>query len=140
MGQAGPSPQQVQCMNEFGRLRTETEKRGDVARQAGERKVAREEMCKHITNLFAAESKWYKYAVDHRAKCGIPPQIIQQLKVGHNQLATVRKNVCSADAPMAAAPPSLSEALGTSALPLPAPSTSTRRGGALDTLTGSPIR
>ena len=140
MGRGGPGGAQ-ECAAEFTKLRTEAEKKGAVARAASERKASREEMCKHLTDLAAAEAKWYKFAAANSKRCGIPDNIIEQVKTGHNNLRKMQKNVCAGGGGVAAAPPppSLSEALGTSELPTPT-TDATKRGGALDTLTGAPIR
>src|SRR6266446_8226625 len=49
------------CMAEFARLRDDVQKRGLAAKAAGQRKVSRQEMCKHITAYSAAELKCVKY-------------------------------------------------------------------------------
>ena len=65
---------------------------------------------------------------------------MQQVKGNHGKTLGFKKMAC-ATAPAggggAPAAPSLSEALGTSKLPV---SESTTRGGTLDTLSGNPIR
>jgi hypothetical protein len=136
MGAPGGEPP---CLKEFIRLRGDTEKHGAAAKAGSERKVPREQMCKLITSLFTAESKWFKYAEANAASCGIPPQLVTQLKSGYEHMATVRKNVCAAGPAAAQAPPSLSEALGTANLPAPS-TTTTKRGGAFDSLTGNVVR
>jgi hypothetical protein len=99
-------------------------------------------LCKLIQGYAVVEAKFLKYAKDHVASCGIPKDIVQQIQASHTRTLTARKNVC-ASGPMpgsaAAAPaaPSLSDALGTSRLPVP---DTTRAGrGTLDTLTGNAI-
>jgi hypothetical protein len=141
-GMAQPGGGQEACANEFTRLRGEVDKHGKVAKGISERKGSREELCKAITGLFGAESKWVKYAKDNASVCGIPPDIIKQLGAGHDNLSKMRTQVCSSGGPGAAQaprPPSLSEALGTSRLPTQ-DNTTVKRGGTLDTLTGNPIR
>jgi len=136
----GPSPLQQQCLNEFTELRAKAEKLGTAARAAGERKVSREEMCKHITAYAAAEAQWVKFTNDNTAKCGIPPQIPKQLRDVHSHTLTAKKNICAtgpAAGAGAPAAPSLSDALGTSRMPVPEGSQSGR--GTLDTLTGNAI-
>ena len=138
MGAGGQMPP---CVAEFTRLRSETEKRGAAAKAASERKVSREEMCKMVSNLADAETKWFNYAKKNASQCGIPPEVIKQLAAGHTQMATARKNVCATGAVGGAPPPpSLSEALGTANLPAPTSPSTTRRGGAFDSLTGSVVR
>jgi hypothetical protein len=124
------------CMAEFGKLRDDVEKKGQAAKAAGQRKATREEMCKYITTYSAAELKWVKYTESNVQTCGIPVQIVQQLKQVHSNTEQTKEKICAA-AP-AAAPPSLHDALGTDRLPTP--DTTKSGSGTLDTLTGSALR
>ncbi len=80
-----------------------------------------------------------KYVEDHAAKCGIPPQIAEQLKNGHKNTENMQQKVCSAAQQVqqrGPAGPSLSEVLG-SAAALPE-ATATKKGGStFDTLNGN---
>jgi hypothetical protein len=77
------------------------------------------------------------YVEGHSAKCGIPPQIGQQLKAGHKNTEKMQKQVCNAaQQHLAPAGPSLSEVLGSSASVPEA--TATKKGGSTyDTLNGN---
>jgi hypothetical protein len=137
-GMGGPSPaQQQECVIPFTALRAEVEKKGMAAKAGGEKQVAREEMCKLVTEYSAAETKWIKFAETNASKCGIPKQIVQQLKAVHAKTADGQKKLCSA-APGggAAAAPTLSEALGAATLPPTREAEKRKPGGTLDTLTG----
>jgi len=121
-GGGQPSP----CMAEFTKLREEVQKMGLAAKlemglaaklAAGQRKVVREEMCKHITVYSAAELKWVEYAEANVTSCGIPVQIVNQLKEVHGHTEQTKEKIC-APGP-SAAPPSLSDALGASRLATP---------------------
>jgi hypothetical protein len=92
-------------------------------------------MCKHITVYSAAELKWVKYTEANVKTCGIPAEVVQQLKQTHTNTEQTKEKIC-APGPTAA-PPSLSDALGTSRLPTP--DTTKSAGGTLDTLTGSAL-
>jgi len=128
------------CVAEFSRLRGEVEKRGAAAKAINDRHGSREDLCKALTTMVAAEGKWVSYSEKSQASCGIPPDLIKELKTNHDHMLKVRKQVCDAGATAAGpAAPSLSEALGTSQLPA-RDNTTTKRGGTLDTLTGNPIR
>jgi len=132
-GQAPP------CAAVLTKLHAEAEKRGAEAKAAQQRKVSREEFCKIVTNLVAAEGKFTKTAEQEATNCGIPPEALKQMKAGHEHLLKVKENVCSAGP--AAAPPSLSEALGTDRLPLDeSEKTLVKRGGVLDSMIGPPAR
>ena len=126
------------CMKEFVPLREETERRGKAVQAASKRKVAPPEACKLFNALVAAQDKLTKFSAANAASCGIPQEIVAQMKQGQAQTEAVRVRVCDAAARgPAPAGPSLSEALGTSRLA--DPSNIKRGGGTFDTLTGTPL-
>ena len=125
------------CMTEFTKMREDVQKKGLAAKAAGQRKVSREEMCKHITAYSAAELKWVKYTEANTTSCGIPAEVAQQLKQVHSNTEQTKEKICTAGPGPTAAPPSLSDALGTSRLPTP--ETTKSGSGTLDTLTGSAL-
>ena len=106
-------------MKAFVPLREEAEKRGKLIKAASDRKASPDEACKLIGNYSAAEVKMIKYVETNAAKCGIPPQIADQLKNGHKNTEKMQKQVCTVAQQAAqqqrAAAPSLSEVLGSSA-------------------------
>ena len=67
-------------MKGFIPLRTEAEKRGNLIKEAGDRKASPQEACKLIGNFGKAEVKMIKYIEANAAKCGIPQQVADQLK------------------------------------------------------------
>ena len=124
-GFAGPASPTMQgggssdaCMKNFMPLREEAEKRGKLIESFGQ-----------------AEIKMIKYVEANSTKCGIPPQIPDQLKKGHLNTETMQKKVCTM-AQQRPAGPSLSEALGSSAA-LPEATPKKKGGSAFDTLTGN---
>lgn len=140
-GGAGGQPP---CMAEFTKLQAETDKRGKAAKAGVDKKVPREELCKLFTSFASAIGSWAKFAADKAPTCGIPPNIVQQLKTGSVNIGKTAKQACAAG-PMggpgpAAGPPSLSEALGTARAPAGASgSGSSKPTGTFNTLTGSSI-
>ena len=82
-------------MKGFVPLREEAEKRGKLIKAASERHAAPDEACKLIGNFGQAEIKMIKYVETYSAKCGIPPQIAEQLKNGHKNTETMQKKVCA---------------------------------------------
>jgi hypothetical protein len=139
-GPAPPSQSSVdECMKGFVPLREEAEKRGKLIKAAGERHAPPDEACKLITNFGQAEIKMINYVEKRAAKCGIPPQVADQLKTGHKNTENMQKKVCGfAQQAQQRGPagPSLSEVLGSStALPEATP---TKKGGStFDTLNGN---
>ena len=70
-------------MKGFVPLREEAERRGKLIKAASDRKAPPDEACKLIKNFGQAETKMIQYVETNSAKCGIPPQIADQLKNGH---------------------------------------------------------
>jgi hypothetical protein len=139
-GPPGMNATQQECMREFTGYREEVEKRGIAAKAANEKHVPREEMCKLVTVYSGAEVKWIKFTETNMTKCGIPKEVIGQLKGVHSHTAQAQKSLCSAGPTQAAAPaaPTLSDALGTTRLP--SQETEKRKpGGTMDTLTGNAL-
>ena len=127
------------CMKGFVPLREEAERRGKMIKAASDRKAPPDEACKLIKNFGQAELKMIKYVETNSAKCGIPPQIADQLKNGHKNTDKMQHQVCAvAQQAQTRGPagPSLSEVLGSStAIPEAQP---VKKGGStFDTLNGN---
>jgi hypothetical protein len=141
-GFSGPPPQASgaaeACMKGFVPLREEAERRGKLIKAASDRKAPPDEACKLIGNFGQAELKMIKYVETNSAKCGIPPQIAEQLKNGHKNTEKMQKQVCAVAQQAAARPagPSLSEVLGSSAA-LPEAQPVKKGGSTFDTLNGN---
>jgi hypothetical protein len=133
--QGGPGDD---CMKGFMPLRTEAEKRGKLIKAASERHAPPDEACKLIGNFGQAEIKMIKYVETHTTQCGIPPQVIEQLKTGHKNTENMQQRVCTMaqqGQQRGPAGPSLSEVLGSSAA-LPE-ATANKKGSTFDTLNGN---
>ncbi|HUI96334.1 MAG TPA: hypothetical protein VLX44_11315 [Xanthobacteraceae bacterium] len=129
-------------MKGFTQYREETEKRGLAAKAASQRKEkpSREEFCKLVTAYADAEVKWIKFTAENLSKCGIPKEILEQIKNAHTHTAEAKTKICSSGPmPGAAAAPTLSDALGTSSVPSPEPEKRKTGGGTMDTLTGNAL-
>jgi hypothetical protein len=119
-------------------VREEVGKHGQALQTAGQKKAPPEELCKLFKAFLGAESKMLNRLQESSVTCGVPPEVIKQVKDGHSKASEVGKKVCDAAAqgPRPAAP-SLSDALG--ATPT-VPDPSTKKGqSTFDTLTGSPL-
>jgi hypothetical protein len=127
------------CMKNFVPLREETEKRGKMIKAASERHAPPDEACKLIGNYSKAEHKMISYVEANSTKCGIPPQIGEQLQTGHKNTEAMRVKVCAmAQQAQTRGPagPSLSEVLGSSAA-LPEAQPVKKGGSTFDTLNGN---
>jgi hypothetical protein len=139
-GQPAPPMQQQQppCMNDFVRLRTDTEKKAAAVRAASERHATPQEACKLFNVFIAAEDAMIKFIKDNSSWCGIPPQVLTQMQQGHVAASGVRTRVCQLAArPQGPAAPSLSDALGANSVPSANNIKSGR--GTYDTLTGTTL-
>ena len=126
-------------MKGFVPLREEAERRGKLIKAASDRKAPPDEACKLIRNFGQAEMKMIAYVQTNSAKCGIPPQITDQLKNGHKNTEKMQNQVCAvAEQARARGPagPSLSEVLGSSAA-LPEAQAAKKGGSTFDTLNGN---
>ena len=134
--QAGPTEEQRVCLT-FPSIREDVEKGAAGIRAAGDRKATREEVCPLFKAFAVKEAKLVKFLETHQKLCGVPPNVITQVRQNHAKTIQIRNTVCSA-APAAAAAPTLSDALGG---PIIADDTSVRAGrGTFDTLTGNALQ
>jgi hypothetical protein len=92
----GAGSEATSCMAEFSRLRADVEKKGQAAKEASQRKVGREEMCKYVTIYAAAEEKFVNFTVAGLESCGIPAQIADQLKQVHANTEQTKEKICVA--------------------------------------------
>jgi len=134
--QAGGPPDK--CMKEFLPLREDAEKRGKLIKAASDRHAPPEEACKLIGSFGQAELKMVKFVEANAAKCGIPPQVPEQLRSGHKNTEIMLKKVCDAAQNQQRGPagPTLSEVLGSSAA-LPEATPTKKGGSTFDTLNGN---
>lgn len=140
LAQFPPAPGAQQgppCAAEFGKLRDEAASKASLIREASKRKAPPAEACKLFTAFSSAEEKMLKYAETNSVWCGIPPQIITQIKQSHAKTAEFRTRICQvAAAPPRPRGPTLSDAL--TAPVTDAGNIKTGR-GTFDTLTGTPL-
>jgi hypothetical protein len=139
-GGFGAPPQPPPACQQLLANRDETAKHGQAIHAAGQKKVPPEELCKLFKTFLSSEGKMLKGLEQNAATCGVPPEVLKQVKASHDKAAQVGKQICDAAAqgPRPAGP-SLSDALGTTPM-VPDSSTATKKGqGTFDTLTGSPL-
>ena len=134
----GQPQQEPPCMTDFTKLRNDADAKGRAIQAASQRHAQPKEACRLFSAFQASEAKMLKYAKDNQVWCGIPPQIIDQIKLSHDKTVEIRTKICKiAEAPPRPAGPSLSDALTG-----PIPDSSNIKsggGGTFDTLTGSPV-
>ena len=134
--QQGPPPA---CEKLMG-YRDETTKHGQALQAAGQKKAQPDEVCKLFKAFLTAEGKMLKGLEENSATCGVPPDVIKQVKAAHAKYAQMGKQVCEVAAQGARpAAPSLSDALGTTPT-MPDASAANRGPGTFDTLSGNPLQ
>ncbi len=136
----GPPPGGQDCMAEFSPLKQEAEKRGAFIKALGQRRAPPAEACKAIGAFAQAEVKMIKFIETNAKRCGIPPQVGQQMSQGHKMTEQMQAKVCAAaqgQAQGGGPAPSLAEALG-AAVSVPEATPTKRTGGStFDTLSGN---
>jgi hypothetical protein len=130
--------QEPPCMKDFSPLREDASKKARAVTEAGQRKAPPKETCPLFNAFAAAEAKLIKYAEENGTWCGIPPEVVKQMKTNHVKTRDIRGKVCAAAVrPAGPAAPSLSDALG--ATRVPNAETVKPGRGTFDTLTGTPL-
>ncbi len=137
-GGPGPSEAQKVCLT-FPALREDVEKGAAGIKAAGERKATREEVCPLFKSFAVKEAKMVKFLETNQKLCGVPPQLIPQIKGNHAKTIQIRNAVCSAGPSGPGPGPTLSDALGG---PIIADDTSSKQPGrgTFDTLTGNALQ
>jgi hypothetical protein len=134
-GQAPPA-QNPPCMGQFMPLRTDAEKRAHAIQDAIKRKVLAQELCGLFNSFSDAEGKVVKFIEANARSCGIPQEVVTITKSNHGKTLEKRQQICNAAAFGERRGPGLGEALGMRAVPTPE---TTSKGGAFDTMSGSPL-
>lgn len=131
--------QEPACVKEFVKLRESAQKRAGAIQAAttGSRKPSAKEACGLFNAFSAAEAKLVKYASTNASSCGIPPQVVTQMKEAHTKTNGIRSNVCrAAAAPPRPTGPTLSDALSA---PIPDSNNIKTGRGTFDTLSGTTL-
>ena len=131
----GPPPK-CQALLE---IRDELQKHGEAIYTANQKKADVKVACGLFRKYIATEAKMIKMLEVDGPSCGVPPQVMQQVRGSHAKAQQIGKQVCDAAARgPAQAGPTLSDALGTSPS---LPDTSQKKGaGTFETLTGNPFQ
>jgi hypothetical protein len=133
-----PPPQQQNppCLAAFVPIRTDAEKRAHVVQEAIKRRVPPQELCGVFTSFAEAEGKVVKFIESNARSCGIPAEVLTVTKSNHGKTLEKKQQICAAAQFGERRGPGLGEALGMRAVPTPE---TTSKGGAFDTLSGSPL-
>ena len=92
-----PLPDVIEtCQTGYSLLRGDAIEKGRLIREAHDRHATAEESCKLVGSYSAAEVLMIKYVEANASQCGIPAQIVDQLKAAHKNTEGLLLNVCSA--------------------------------------------
>src|SRR5258708_21396916 len=58
-------------------------------------KVPPEEICKLFKAFLSVEDKMLKGLEEHSATCGVPPEVLKQVKAGHSKASQMSKQIRS---------------------------------------------
>jgi len=75
--------------------RDETQKQGQALSAAGRKKAPPEEICKLFKVFLAAETTMVNGLEEHSATCGVPADVIRQVKAQHLKASQMAKQVCA---------------------------------------------
>ncbi len=131
----GPPPQCKELLS----LRDDLQKHGAAIGAANDKKADVKIACGLFRTYIATEGKMLKALETNGASCGVPAEVLQQVRGSHAKAKQIGKQVCDAAARgPAPSGPTLSDALGTSPV---LPSTTEKKGaGTFETLTGNPFQ
>jgi hypothetical protein len=82
-------------MKEFVPLRREAEERGRLIKAASERHAPPAEACELIGNLGQSEINMIRYVDANSTKCGISPEVADQLRAGHKHTKVMQEKICA---------------------------------------------
>src|SRR5215831_19666385 len=74
--------------------RDDVTKHGQALQAAGQKKVPPEELCKLFKVFLSAEDKMLKGLEEHSATCGVPAEVLKQVKAGHSKASQMGKQIC----------------------------------------------
>jgi hypothetical protein len=134
-GFGGPPAAPPPVCQQMLAMRDETQKNAGAIQKASEKKAGPDVACKLFKVFLASEAKLVKAIETNAQQCGVPPDMVKQVRGGHVKAQQIGKQVCDAAARGPALAPSLSEALGvTTGVPDGPPG---KPGGVGDTLNGN---
>ncbi len=97
VGQIGGMPAAPpQACQQLLTTRDEVQKHGMALRAAGQRKAGPEETCTLFKAFLASETKMIEDLEQHKSSCGVPDEVIKQLRASHMQVEKTAKQVCDA--------------------------------------------
>jgi hypothetical protein len=114
-----PPPACQQLLNN----RDEVGKHGQALQAAGQKKAPPDELCKLFKSFLTAESEMLKGLEEHSQTCGVPAEVLKQVKAGHSKAAQMGKQICELTRRLVPGPDCLAgeQDCGVGTRPAPAP-------------------
>jgi hypothetical protein len=94
-GGSASAAERQDCMEKFAPLRRDAEKRAQAIKAASDRKAPPKEACGLITSYVQAEAELVNYVTTKQTACGIPAEILKQLKANQASSRQLMKAVCA---------------------------------------------
>jgi hypothetical protein len=96
-GMPGPPPQQeaAPACQQLLTLRDETQKHGAALQAASQKKAKPDEICPLFQTFLAAEARMIEGLEENSATCGVPAEVIRQVKFAHDKASQMGKQVCA---------------------------------------------
>jgi hypothetical protein len=79
--------------------RDETQKHGQALSAAGQKKAPPEEICKLFKVFLAAETTMVNGLEEHSGTCGVPAEVVRQVKTQHAKASRMAEQVCMVATP-----------------------------------------
>ncbi len=98
VGPAGPPPGAAICQTEAEPLVKARQARLEAFQAAAKRKAQPAELCGLIKAFLANEDKFRTFLVKNQQTCGVPDEVIANVKKNYAQAATARRRICAAAA------------------------------------------
>lgn len=144
---AAANPNMSECQGQVMKLRGDLEARGGALEKAAKAKRPPTELCPLFRNFTSAQQSFYSYLSSNKTKCGVPDEVIAQLKKNVNSVNATRNKVCevaklqeSGGGAGPSGPPPQGQISAGLGLPSGLPSVGAPKGGVFDTLGGDALR
>lgn len=141
------NPNMAECQGQVTKLRGDLEARGGALEKAAKAKRPPSELCPLFRNFSTAQQSFFSYLSTNKAKCGVPDDVIAQLKKNVSSVNGTRNKVCevaklqeSGGGAGPSGPPPQGQISAGLGLPSGLPSVGAPKGGVFDTLGGDALR
>lgn len=97
-GFGGAPPAKPPSCQQLLALRDEIQKHGQAIQKANQRRASVQEACRLFKAYLSAEMRFVKGIEEHGRTCGVPPELLKQVKESHTKASQTGKELCEAAA------------------------------------------